>query len=78
MSSYEKESFCLFACLLASQFVFQGLAHSQLQQKTSRGASCILLRVNVLKDGSVPSKRYHLGYVFDFELLDYFNEKQRK
>lgn len=78
LSSYEKESFCLFACVLTSHFVFQGLAYSQLQQKTSRGASGIPLRVTVLKDGSVPSKSYHLGYVLNFVLLDYFNGKQRK
>lgn len=78
MSSYEKESFCLFACLLASQIVFQGLAHSQLQPKTSRGASAILLGVTVPTGGSAPSKDYHLGSVLNFEPLDYFNGKQRK
>lgn len=79
MSSYEKESFCLFACLLASQIVFQGLAHSQLQLRTSKGASGILLRVTVPMGGSAPSKGYHfLGYVLNFEALDNFNGKKKE
>jgi len=68
----------LFPCLLASQIVFQGLAHSQLQPRTSRGASGIHLQVTVPTGGSAPSKGYHLGYALNFELLVYFNGKQRK